>query len=333
LIDMDNRQLTDNYQRRLNYLRVSVTDRCNLRCIYCVPRDSIPRLLHTEILTYEEILRVIRVGARMGITKIRVTGGEPLVRKGITGFLSRVTQVPGIRDTSLTTNGVLLEDFAEDIRSAGISRINVSLDSMERSRFRQITGKDRLRQVWKGLEKALSLGFDPIKLNVVALSGLNDDELEAFARLTFEYPFHVRFIEYMPMGKTPLPGKRLLLGDDIRARVQKVGELTALQPFAGDGPAEYYRFPGSRGKVGIIRPMTHHFCSSCNRLRLTASGQIRPCLLTDIQIDIRDVLRGSGGDAQIEKTLLKAVSAKPDGHHLNDENPRAVRDQMTAIGG
>jgi len=330
---MDNQRLTDNYQRRLNYLRVSVTDRCNLRCIYCVPRDSIPRLLHTEILTYEEILRVIRVGARMGITKIRVTGGEPLVRKGITGFLSRVTQVPGIRDTSLTTNGVLLEDFAEDIRSAGISRINVSLDSMERTRFRQITGKDRLRQVWKGLEKALSLGFDPIKLNVVALSGFNDDELEAFARLTFEYPFHVRFIEYMPMGKTPLPSKRQLWGDDIRARVQTVGELNALQPSAGDGPAEYYRFPGSRGKIGIIRPMTHHFCSSCNRLRLTASGQIRPCLLTDIQIDIRDVLRGSGDDTQIEKTLLKAVSAKPDGHHLNDENPGTVRDQMTAIGG
>lgn len=330
---MNKKYLTDNFQRHMNYLRVSVTDRCNLRCIYCVPRESIPRLSHADVLTYEEILRIIRAGAELGITKVRVTGGEPLVRKGVINFMAGITGVEGIHDVSLTTNGVLLEKFVDDIRTAGVSRINVSLDSLNREKFHRITGGDSFSQVWRGLEKALTRGFDPIKLNVVALAGVNDDELEAFARLTFDYPFHVRFIEYMPMGKAPLARERQLFGDEIKRRLLKVGKMTTVNRGAYDGPSENYQFPGSVGKIGIIRPITRHFCHSCNRLRLTASGQIRPCLLSDIQIDIRDAVRGSGGDTAIRQILMKAVSSKPDMHHLNEDASVVVKDQMTAIGG
>ena len=197
---MPNRKLIDAYNRRLNYLRISITDRCNLKCIYCVPKDFIPRLPHDEILRYEEILRIVNVGVDLGITKVRVTGGEPLVRKGVYDFLGQLTRIKGLTDVALTTNGIFLKENIEKIKSANIKRINISLDTLDREKYAKTTGLDKFQQVWQGIELAHKSGFDPIKINVVALRGINEDELTSFARLSLSHPVHIRFIEYLPIG-------------------------------------------------------------------------------------------------------------------------------------
>jgi cyclic pyranopterin phosphate synthase len=208
-------KLIDKCNRHLNYLRISITDRCNLRCRYCVPQDLIPKLSHAEILSYEEILRIVRIATRLGISKVRVTGGEPLVRKGVYEFLHKLTTTKGLKDVSLTTNGVLLKDNLEKIQAAGISRINISLDTLNPAKYREITGYDEFHRVWQGIEKAHQMGFYPIKLNVVALKGVNDEELVEMARLSFQYPFHVRFIEYMPIGRSDFNPDTLLHATEI----------------------------------------------------------------------------------------------------------------------
>ncbi len=217
-------KLIDPYNRHLNYLRISITDRCNLKCIYCVPRDLIPRLSHDEILTYEEILRLVRIGIKLGISKIRVTGGEPLVRKGVYGFLADLNRLDGLTDLSLTTNGVSLKANLDKIKSAGIKRLNISLDTLNRTKFEQITGLDLFNQVWQGIEMALEMGFHPIKLNIVALNGINDDELTDMARLSFDYPLHIRFIEYMPIGESQIGNGPLLLAPEIKKRISAIGQ-------------------------------------------------------------------------------------------------------------
>lgn len=330
---MPHSTLIDPHNRRLNYLRVSITDRCNLKCLYCMPGDRIPKLSHKEILRYEEILRIVEVGVRLGISKIRITGGEPLFRRGVYAFLETLGKMPGIQDLSLTTNGVLLKENIERIRSAGIKRINVSLDTLKREQFRQITGYDFFDQVWEGIETALKMGFDPIKLNVVPLRGINDDELEEIAALSFAHPLHVRFIEYMPMGISPMEADRQLLAHEIRQRIQKLGELVPVEKQTNDGPAERFRLAGGKGEIGFIRPISRHFCRTCNRLRLTASGRLRPCLLSDHAEDIKTPLREGCSDDDLAEIFLKAVRSKPSEHHLADRHPGKISTQMCTIGG
>jgi len=326
-------KLIDPCNRYLNYLRISITDRCNLKCIYCVPRDLVPRLSHDEILTYEEILRVVRVGVKLGISKIRVTGGEPLVRKGVYDFLAELSQISGLTDLSLTTNAVALKDNIHKIKSAGIKRINISLDTLNPEKFAKITGMDLFDQAWQGIESALEIGFHPIKINVVALNGVNDEELMDMAQLSFDYPFHIRFIEYMPIGESQMGNGPLLLAPEIKKRISVLGHLMPVRNSANDGPAQRYRFEGAAGEIGFIHALSHHFCDRCNRLRLTARGQLRPCLLSDHHEDVKGPLRSGCSDDQLAEIFFKAVRHKPSDHNLAVQNPTRVCGQMHSIGG
>jgi cyclic pyranopterin phosphate synthase len=325
--------LVDPYNRHLNYLRVSITDRCNLRCVYCVPPGGIAKLSHSEILRYEEILRVIRVGVGMGITKVRVTGGEPLVRQGVYDFLAELTRMAGLEDVSLTTNGVLLKANIERLRQAGVRRLNVSLDTLNREKYRRITGADQYDTVWEGIQLALEAGFAPIKINAVALIGVNDDELLDLARLSLAYPLHIRFIEFMPIGKSRLNTDQLLLTAEIKRRISRIGSLVPVSQGVLDGPARRYRFAGAPGEIGFISALSHHFCAHCNRLRLTASGQLRPCLLADHHEDMKTVLRRGCSDRELAEIFLAAVRRKPIDHCLAVDHPGRVSGQMCSIGG
>ena len=327
-------KLVDHCNRHLNYLRISITDRCNLRCVYCVPQDRIPRLDHDEILTYEEILRIVRIGIELGITKVRITGGEPLVRKGVYAFLNDLSAIERLSDISLTTNGVNLKESLVKIKSTGINRINISLDTLNRKKFKDITGYDTFDQVWQGIELAEKMGFNPIKLNIVALKGINDDELIDMANLSFAYPFHIRFIEFMPIGKSNVDAGPLLLAPEIKKRISELGNLIPVEKAAHDGPARRYKFEGAIGEIGFIHALSHHFCDQCNRLRLTASGQLRPCLLSDRQEDLKGPMRKGCTDQEIAEIFLRTVQHKPTDHNLGiQDSSGCVCSQMRAIGG
>lgn len=330
---MPNSKLIDRCNRKLNYLRISITDRCNLKCIYCVPYDFIPKLPHKEILSYEEILHIVRISVRLGISKVRITGGEPLVRKGVYDFLEQLTKMQGLLDISLTTNGVLLKDNINKIKSAGIKRINISLDTLNRKKFRQIAGYDFFNQIWEGIELAQKMGFDPIKINVVPLKGVNYDELLDIAALSIAYPFHIRFIEYMPMGTNQMEIDRHLLFPEIKKQINQLGKMIPVEKGMNDGPAERFKFESARGEIGFIRPISRHFCNTCNRLRLTASGQLRPCLMSDVQVDLKTPLRKGCSDDELAEVFLKAVRLKPSEHNLSVDHPAGALAQMCAIGG
>jgi len=330
---LPNSKLIDRCNRKLNYLRISITDRCNLKCIYCVPYDFIPKLPHKEILSYEEILHIVRISVRLGISKVRITGGEPLVRKGVYDFLEQLTKIQGLLDISLTTNGVLLKDNINKIKSAGIKRINISLDTLNRKKFRQIAGYDFFNQIWEGIELAQKMGFDPIKINVVPLKGVNYDELLDIAALSIAYPFHIRFIEYMPMGTNQMEIDRHLLFPEIKKQINQLGKMIPVEKGMNDGPAERFKFESARGEIGFIRPISRHFCNTCNRLRLTASGQLRPCLMSDVQVDLKTPLRKGCSDDELAEVFLKAVRLKPSEHNLSLDHPAGVSAQMCAIGG
>jgi len=324
--------LIDRYKRHLNYLRVSITDRCNLRCLYCTPTATSCKLAHKEILRYEEILRIIRIGIRLGITKIRITGGEPLARKGCCAFLETLGSLPGLTDISLTTNGVLLPQYIDRIAAAGIKRLNISLDTLDRKKYSEITGVDAFNQSWQGLEAAYQKGINPVKINVVVLNGINDDELADLAALSFKYPFHIRFIEYMPISRTRLCDTEPLLYPEIRSRVEKLGQLYPVARQAQDGPARRYKFKGAIGEIGFISAVSQHFCNTCNRLRLTADGRIRSCLLADIHEDIKTPLRSGLLDTDLAGVFFKAVARKPF-QHAAKLDPAAVNGYMMNIGG
>ena len=330
---MNDLKLIDTCNRHLNYLRISITDRCNLQCRYCVPQDLIPKLSHNEILTYEEIIRVVHIATRLGISKVRVTGGEPLVRKGVYDFLHELTATEGLKDVSLTTNGVLLKNNLEKIQAAGISRLNISLDTLNPAKYREITGCNEFDRVWQGIEKAHQLGFYPIKLNIVALEGVNDEELVEMAQLSLRYPFHVRFIEYMPIGQSDFKPESLLLVPEIKSRIGVLGNLVSVQGTDHDGPAQRYRFEDAEGEIGFIPALSQHFCNKCNRLRLTASGQLRPCLLCDHQENLKEAIRQGCSDQKLADIFFKAVTHKPSDHNLVVNNPKQVCGQMRAIGG
>ena len=330
---MNNSKLIDNFNRHLNYLRISITDRCNLQCRYCEPQDLIPKLSHTEILTYEEILKVVGIATHLGVSKVRVTGGEPLVRKGVYDFLNELTATEGLKDVSLTTNGVMLKDNLEKIQAAGISRINISLDTLNPAKYHEITGFDEFNRVWQAIEKAHQMGFYPIKLNIVALKGVNEDEFVQMARLSYQYPFHIRFIEYMPIGRSDFNPDSLLLAPEIKSRISGLGNLVAVQEGQLDGPARRYKYEEAIGEIGFIPALSQHFCNKCNRLRLTASGQLRPCLLSDHQEDLKEAIRKNCSDQLLADIFIKAVRHKPSDHNLVAKNPARVCGQMRAIGG
>ena len=326
-------RLTDGCHRRINYLRISITDRCNLRCVYCMP-DAFAKMPHDEILTYEEILKIVSVGRNLGISKLRVTGGEPLARRGWSGFLKNISRMDGIHDVSLTTNGVLLEKNIEKIASAGIKRLNVSLDTLRPEKFQKIAGFDLFHRVWGGIMAAHEAGIYPLKVNVVALKGINDDELNDFAQLTFKYPFHIRFIEYMPMGKNPLDAPSGLLTSDIEKILGRTGPLVPVERQSDDGPARRFKFQGALGEIGFISPVSRHFCDACNRLRLTASGGLRPCLLSEKQTDLKGPIRSGASDKEIEDLFIRTVNEKPMAHHLRrGEKNGSAFSQMSSIGG
>jgi cyclic pyranopterin phosphate synthase len=290
-------------------------------------------LAHRDILRYEEILRIVRLAVSLGVTKVRITGGEPLVRKGIYVFLQELSTIEGLTDVSLTTNGVLLKNNLPRIRDAGISRINISLDTLNRKKFETITGADKFDRVWSGIRQAEALGFDPIKINVVVLPGLNEDEVTDMARLTLVYPYHVRFIEYMPIGSAHLDARQSMLAPEIKAAIGVLGRLNKLDGSLNDGPAQRYRLEGAAGEIGLIRPISHHFCSHCNRLRLTASGRLRPCLLSDYEEDIKSPLRKGLLDEDLKQVFIRAVAHKPLKHGMSNGSLQRVNGQMCAIGG
>jgi cyclic pyranopterin phosphate synthase len=326
--------LMDNFARRINYLRISITDRCNLRCRYCMPDEGIGLIPHDEILRYEEILRVARLYGQLGINKIRLTGGEPLVRKGALDLIRGILQIQEIEDLSLTTNGVLLGEFASDLVRAGIKRINVSLDTLNREKFAYITRGDRFPEVRMGIEKALDMGMFPVKLNVVAIKGFNDDEILQFARLTLEKPFTVRFIEFMPTAGVDFWNfDHVLTVDMIRKEIGKLGTLIPVDGEERDGPATRFRIEGAAGELGFISPISSHFCNNCNRLRLTPDGKLRACLFSDKEIDLKSHVRNDCSDEKLQDLLMAALRNKPQRHTINTSLFKKCQRHMAAIGG
>jgi len=325
----------DDFGRAINYLRVSVTDRCNLRCVYCMPEEGIEKQPHTKILRYEELALVVRAAAEMGISKIRLTGGEPLARLGLPGFVRMVAQTPGIDDLSMTTNGTLLARHARALAEAGLQRVNISLDSLRPERFRQITRRGQLADVWAGLEAARANGLTPIKFNMVVIRGMNDDEISDFARRTITHGWHVRFIELMPIGaNVDWAASGSVSIPEMRARIEtEVGPLTAVHGPTGNGPARYYQLPGAEGTIGFIGALSDHFCGTCNRLRLTADGHLRPCLLSDYEIDLRPALRDSLDLEAVKSILAQAIRSKPAHHHLGEALSPPQERTMAQIGG
>jgi cyclic pyranopterin phosphate synthase len=324
----------NNNKRVINYLRLSVTDRCNLRCMYCMPDGGVDFVPHGSILTYEEILHLVKLSVLHGIRKVRLTGGEPLVRKGFIPFLERLCSLEGLAEITLTTNGVLLKEYAEDIKKCGICRVNISLDSLKPENFFRITGRNYYEKVWEGIQEAERVGFNPIKINVVAIRGLNDDEILDFARLTFEKPYHIRFIEFMPVGeRNAWSYQRFIPADEILDKIRTLGKLQSVEKNSTDGPAERYRLEGAQGELGLISALSNHFCHKCNRLRLTAEGHLRGCLFSDQEIDLKTPLREGRPDAYLMELLKMAVENKPEGHGLIKSAPRKCIRQMSSIGG
>jgi GTP 3',8-cyclase len=324
----------DHSKRKITYLRVSITDRCNLRCFYCMPAQGLKLLKHSDILSYEELFRVINVSAQMGITKVRLTGGEPLLRRNVCHLIRGVLNVPGIQDVSLTTNGVLLKNMVGPLWEAGLRRINVSLDTLNPLKFRKITRRDQYREVWQGINEAETVGFNPIRINMVAIKGVNDDELGRFARLSMEKPYSFRFIEYMPMGGVSAwDASRFMSGSEIAARLETYGRLHPVPRHSSDGPCRRFRFEGALGEIGLISPITRHFCDTCNRLRLTADGKLRSCLLSDHEVDVKKGLKRQCSDGEIAALIQESIAKKPKRHEVNaDVNQHCTR-HMSRIGG
>jgi len=307
--------MRDQFGRRIEYLRISVTDKCNLRCVYCMPLHGLPWLKRSELLSYEEIRDVVATMAPMGLKRVRVTGGEPLVRRDLPVLIGMLNEVQGIEDIALSTNAVLLAEMADELRDAGVNRINVSLDSLRPDRVDSIARRDgAFRKIMDGLAAAEANDFHPIKINVVVMRGRNDDELEDFARITLERPWHVRFIEVMPVGENlDVSANEFVPAPEMIRRVQRIGDIAPVEGPKGNGPATYYRFPDAPGTVGVITPMSHNYCDTCNRMRLTADGKLRPCLFGDLHTDLRDPLRAG---QPLEPLIEKTLRIKPERHNL-----------------
>ena len=333
--------MKDGHGRVIDYLRISLTDRCNFRCVYCMPEEGVQQLSHFDILRIEEVEQAVRIATTIGIKSVRLTGGEPTVRKGLVDLVRNIAAMPEIENVSMTTNGVLLPRMAADLKAAGLSRVNLSLDTLDAEKFHKITRCGSLDDALRGIDAALESGFSPVKINAVALRSLADGFLD-FAKLSIDRPLHVRFIEHMPIGDVSEVdgiswGKDGVIScEEVfniineGARAQGLGELVPAgedKPI-GWGPAEYYYFPGAAGTVGFISPLSRHFCSKCNRLRLTADGKLRPCLFSDVEYDLRTALR-EGTEEDQRAVFLQALGAKPDEHHDKVGTERG----MSQIGG
>ncbi len=330
--------MIDSHNREINYLRVSVTDRCNLRCVYCMPKEGLSLLGHDDILRYEEILRVIRAAVGLGIVKVRVTGGEPLVRRGLIQFLGCISAISEIIDTSITTNGILLGEMAEDLRNAGICRVNVSLDSLRPERYAEITRGGDVHKVMDGIAAAHRAGLHPIKINMVPLKGVNEEEVLDFARLTVNLPYQVRFIELMPFEKSKADFENgFLPNEHVEEKIREVYELEEINYGRGraDGPAKMFRIKGAAGEIGFISSISEHICSSCNRLRLTADGHLRSCLFSDEEIDLKTPLRAGCSDEELTRLISQSISRKPEKTKSVKGKPalKKCAKAMSSIGG
>lgn len=315
--------MQDKFGRTITYLRLSVTDLCNLRCKYCMPEEGICKKNHEDILSEDEMVMAVQAAASLGIRKIRITGGEPLVKKNILSICERVKKIPGIDEVCVTTNGVLLKEYAQGLINAGVSRLNISLDTLDAEKYKEITRIGNLQKVLTGIEEAIKVGFKKIKLNAVLMRGFNDDEIRALAELTLDKPIDMRFIELMPMIDTNIDKAAYMPASEILKILPELEELST------DGVAKLYKLPGAQGNIGLVSPVSENFCAGCNRIRLTADGKFKPCLHSPEEFSIK----GLDFEGMLEQTK-KAVLAKPEQHgDLTGENLSNASRSMNAIGG
>ncbi|MCH4888990.1 GTP 3',8-cyclase MoaA [Acidaminobacter sp. JC074] len=318
--------MKDSYDRKINYLRLSVTDRCNLRCKYCMPESGISKKTHQDILRHEEMLRIVRISAKLGIEKVRLTGGEPLIRKGIVDLVREIKCIDGIRELTMTTNGILLGDMLDDLVEAGLDRINLSLDTLDENKYRKITRGGELGPVLDCMKRILDKKMK-LKINVVLIGGFNIDEVVDFVNLTKDHPIDVRFIELMPIGEASQ------WSHDKFVSGEKVLELAKLLPVVTEdlgSPAKYYKLEDGLGRVGLINPISCSFCDNCNRIRVTSDGKVKPCLHSDSEIDLMNIIRNQG---DLEEALKEAIWKKPKAHGMNDEDYMPIKRDMNRIGG
>lgn len=319
--------MIDKRGRNINYLRISLTDRCNLRCIYCMPEKGVPKKKHENIMRFEDIIKVIKSVSILGVNKIRFTGGEPLIIKGIDELIYETSKIEGINDIALTTNGLLLSDMANDLKRAGLKRVNISLDTLDQEKYSKITRGGKLNKVTDAIDKCISLGMEPVKINSVLMKGINDNEIEDFLNLTRELPIHVRFIELMPIGE----GAKLF-EDHFMPSSEVIKRFPQLIPVDGEksSTAELYRFKNGIGRVGFINPLSCKFCSDCNRIRLTAEGNVKPCLHSEKEFNIRQYTHN---EVLLTKALKQIIYNKPAEHHLEEDKESKSKKMMFQIGG
>ncbi|MBX4267306.1 GTP 3',8-cyclase MoaA [Clostridium estertheticum] len=319
--------MRDSHGRNINYLRISVTDRCNLRCIYCMPEQGIKKLEHVDVLRFEEIFKIVKVSEKLGINKVRYTGGEPLVMKDIDKLIYETSKLQGIEDISITTNGILLADMASDLKKAGLKRVNISLDTLDDVKFKSITRIGNLEKVMKSIDRCLTLGLKPVKINTVLMRGFNDTEFEDFLNLTREMPIEIRFIELMPIGEG------IKIYDKSKISFMEIlknhTELTQIEN-EKSSTAQMYKIKGAKGKIGFISPVSCKFCADCNKIRLTSTGTIKPCLHSKEEINLKQYLNN---EEMLTNALKQAIFDKPLEHHLEEEKISRSEKMMYQIGG
>lgn len=335
IISMSSAPLTDRFGRVHTSLRISVTDRCNIRCFYCMPNEMVQFLPREQILSFEEIERFVRVVVPMGVSKFRLTGGEPLVRSGLSDLVARLASIEGVEDLALTTNGILLADQAEALKKAGLKRINISLDALTEETFRKISRRDGLDKVLAGIEAAKRVGFEKIRLNAVAIANLSEPEIVPLAKFARQEQLEMRFIEFMPLdAEQNWQTDQVLSGEEIRRLIEEaIGPLVAADRPDPSQPAVDYRFADGQGTLGFINPVTQAFCGDCNRLRITAEGKIRNCLFSMVEWDARALLRGNATDEQLEQLVRDCVAAKKQGHGIDGDGFERPERAMYQIGG
>ncbi|HDK82253.1 MAG TPA: GTP 3',8-cyclase MoaA [Nitrospirae bacterium] len=325
--------MKDPYNRSIDYLRISITDKCNLKCVYCMPGKDIKYFKRSEVLTFEEIVRFVSIAKKNGLRKVRITGGEPLMKKNVAFLISSIKKT-GIHDLSLTTNGIMLAGLANGLKKAGLDRVNISLDTMDTEKYKKITGGGDINKVWQAIEAAEGAGLTPIKINIVPIRGLNDDEILSFASFTIDKNYHVRFIEFMPVGSNEMWSRdKCVTSKEVLEKISTLGSLERLK-FRGKGPSRNFRIKGAKGVIGLISPISDHFCGFCNRLRLTIDGKVRPCLFSQVEIDIKTPMRSGASDIEIEQLFYDAIKVKPQRHLLHESAASSEFLQaMSKIGG
>jgi cyclic pyranopterin phosphate synthase len=327
-------KLADAFQRPITYLRISVTDRCNLRCVYCMPEEGLPWISNADILGFDEIAEIVRAAAKVGVRSIRLTGGEPLIRPHLERLVAMIAAVPGIDDIALSTNGLLLADQVRNLRAAGLTRANISLDTLREDRFKAIARRPGLQRVLDGIDAAFAAGLGPIKLNCVVMRGQNDDEVADFAELTRDRAVAVRFIEVMPVHENVGEhANEYVSATEILDRIRAIGDLHPIDGPPGNGPARYYAFDGAQGSVGVISPLSHDYCDTCNRVRLSADGRLKLCLFGDHFIDLRTPVRDGAGEEALISILRGSMYVKPERHHLDIGTTSSAMRALSEIGG